>query len=168
MRSLKYCNMRVGTGFDWHKLTTKRQLVLGGVRIESELGALGHSDGDALLHSICDALLGAMGLGDIGEHFPDTDPAFRDIDSSLLLEAVRGMLERRGFEVVNIDTTVFLDAPKLSPYKEVMRQRIAGLLGMPPEQVSVKAKTFEGMSSEPVVIAHAVALLAEKGESLCG
>lgn len=134
---------RVGQGFDWHRLAPDLPLRLGGVSIDSPVGAQAHSDGDALLHALTDALLGALALGDIGDFFPPTDPRYRDADSALFVrEAVR-LLSERGYAVLNVDATVFLETPRLGPHKRAMAQAIAMLLGLPGTCVSVKAKTAE-------------------------
>jgi len=135
----------VGFGYDVHRLVEGGRLILGGVEIPASKGVLAHSDGDVVLHALCDALLGALGLGDIGEHFPDTDPAYRGISSAVLVERVVAMVEERGYRVVNVDATVVLQAPRIAPYREVMRQRIAALCHLPVERVSVKATTPEGL-----------------------
>lgn len=137
--------MRVGIGNDVHRLVTGRDLVLGGVTIPYEKGLLGHSDADVLVHALCDALLGAAGLGDIGQHFPDNDPEFKDIYSIRLLERTWAMLRSKGFSIVNIDSTIFAEKPKLTPYKEAMREKIAGTLNLFPECVNIKATTTEGL-----------------------
>lgn len=137
--------MRVGIGNDVHRLVAGRDLVLGGVKIPFEKGLLGHSDADVLVHAICDALLGAAGRGDIGEHFPDSDPEFKDIFSIRLLERTHSLLMSMGFKVVNLDTTVFAEKPKLSPHKGAMRQKIAETLKLSPSQVNIKATTTEGL-----------------------
>ena len=137
--------MRIGTGYDVHRLVPGRKLVLGGVTIPFEKGLLGHSDADVLLHALCDALLGAAGLGDIGMHFPDKDPAFKDIDSMKLLAATYEMIREKGFSLVNADITVMAEAPKLSPYKEEMRKNIASALEIPDDRVNIKATTTEGL-----------------------
>jgi len=136
---------RVGIGYDSHRWSGDRRLVIGGVDIPSPQGLLGHSDADALIHAICDAILGAVGAGDIGAHFPDDDPAFKDISSILLLNRVREIAAVKGYLVVNIDATVILEQPKLRPYISEMIHNIAGALVLSPERVSVKAKTNEGM-----------------------
>ena len=136
---------RIGEGWDTHALVAGRKLIIGGVDIPFDRGLLGHSDADVLLHAITDALLGGAGLGDIGQHFPDTDERFRGADSTVLLvEAVRRVREQ-GFEISNIDSTVIAQSPKLAPYIEAMRQRIAQALGVAVMQVNVKAKTAEKM-----------------------
>ena len=137
--------MRIGTGYDVHRLVPDRELILGGVKIPYEKGLLGHSDADVLLHAIMDALLGAAALGDIGKHFPDTDPTYRGISSLELLKRVGAMLEEKGFLIENIDSTVIAQAPRLRPYIDAMRENIAGALEMETEYVSVKATTEEGL-----------------------
>ena len=157
--------MRVGCGWDSHRLAAGRPLLLGGVRIPYTHGLLGHSDADALLHALIDALLGAAALGDIGGHFPDTDGAYRNADSMLLLRRCAALLDAAGFRVVNIDTTVIAEQPKLAPYIAQMRENIAAALGMDVACVSVKAKTAEGMDSVgrgEAIQAQAVALLETK------
>lgn len=135
--------MRVGQGYDVHRLVPGRRLVLGGVALAHPLGLLGHSDADVLLHAVSDALLGAAALGDIGKHFPDSDPAYKDADSLRLLGEVGKLLAARGYHVVNIDATVIAEAPKLAPYIPCMRENIASVLGIDTDAVSVKATTEE-------------------------
>jgi 2-C-methyl-D-erythritol 2,4-cyclodiphosphate synthase len=135
--------LRIGEGWDVHALVPGRKLVLGGVEIPFERGLLGHSDADALLHAITDALLGAAGLGDIGRHFPDTDARFKGADSVVLLTEAATRVREAGWQVGNIDSTVIAQAPKLAPHIDAMRQRIAAALGLLPAQVNVKAKTAE-------------------------
>ncbi|MCL2285932.1 MAG: 2-C-methyl-D-erythritol 2,4-cyclodiphosphate synthase [Firmicutes bacterium] len=137
--------LRVGQGYDVHKLVEGRKLVLGGVEIPYEKGLLGHSDADVLTHAIMDALVGAAGLGDIGRCFPDTDEKYKDISSLCLLADVKLLLEKDGWQVVNIDATVVAQAPKLLPYRSEMIENIANTLGMPEEDVNVKATTEEGL-----------------------
>lgn len=137
--------MRVGMGYDVHRLVEDRALVLGGVTIPYEKGLLGHSDADVLLHAVMDALLGAAALGDIGKHFPDSDPAYRGISSMVLLEKVGGLLVEKGFFIENIDATVIAQAPKLRPYIDSMRENIARVLEMDIGCVNVKATTEEGL-----------------------
>ncbi len=138
-------SFRIGEGWDLHALVPGRKLVIGGVEIPFEMGLLGHSDADVLLHAVTDALLGAAGLGDIGRHFPDTDERFKGADSLVLLtEAVRRVRER-DFRICNVDSTVIAEAPKLAPYIGAMRQRIAQALDLAPDLVNVKAKTAEKM-----------------------
>lgn len=156
------CMGKIGVGYDTHRLVTGRELILGGVSIPYHKGCLGHSDGDPLLHAIIDALLGAAGLGDIGEHFPDTSSRYKNISSSVMLKKVRGILKRKGYEIGNIDSIVILERPNLKKYKEKMRAFIADLLDLNQEQISVKAKTKEGLDSEGSgfsVTAHAVVIL---------
>ncbi|MDR0948994.1 MAG: 2-C-methyl-D-erythritol 2,4-cyclodiphosphate synthase [Lachnospiraceae bacterium] len=137
--------MRVGIGYDVHRLTINRKLILGGVDIPYEKGLLGHSDADVLVHAMMDALLGAAALGDIGQHFPDTDETWAGISSLLLLERVGQMLLERGFLIENIDATILAEAPKLSPYIEDMKLLIAKALRVEPEQIGIKATTQEGL-----------------------
>ena len=134
-----------GIGYDSHRLVPGRRLILGGVEIPGELGLDGHSDADVLAHAVIDALLGAAGLGDIGERFPDTDERFRDADSIELLEAVVELLSEHGLELVNVDCTVLLEMPKLGPHKPAMRERLAGALGLDVDRVNVKATSGEGI-----------------------
>ena len=137
--------MRIGMGYDVHKLTQGRKLIMGGVEIPYEKGLLGHSDADVLLHAIMDALLGAAALGDIGKHFPDTDPAYKGISSVKLLEHVGALLEENLFLIENIDATIIAQAPKMRPHIDAMRENIAQALGITAEQVNVKATTEEGL-----------------------
>lgn len=137
--------MRIGMGYDVHRLTENRKLILGGVEIPYEKGLLGHSDADVLLHAIMDALLGAAALGDIGKHFPDTDPAYKGISSILLLEHVGRLLEAEGIKIGNIDATVIAQRPKLAPYIMNMRENIAKALNIDIQQINVKATTEEGL-----------------------
>lgn len=154
--------MRIGHGYDVHRLVSDRKLVIGGVEIPYEKGLLGHSDADVLLHAVCDALLGAAALGDIGKHFPDTDDRYKDINSLLLLKAVGNLVSQSGFKISNIDATVVAQAPKLSPYIEKMALNIAGALDIVRQNVNIKATTEEGMGftgNGDGVAAHAVCLL---------
>ena len=156
--------MRIGHGYDVHRLVPGRKLVLGGVDIPWEKGLLGHSDADVLTHAVMDALLGAAGLGDIGKHFPDTDPAYKGADSLKLLERVVVLLEERGFAVGNVDATVLAQRPKLAPYIPKMRENLARVMGVDPSRVNVKATTEEGLGftgSGEGMAAHAVALIEE-------
>jgi len=139
--------MRVGLGYDIHRLVPQRKLVLGGTSIPYEKGLLGHSDADVLIHAICDALLGAAALGDIGQHFPDTDPEYKGVDSSVLLLRCLDLISGNGFRIENIDATIFAEAPKLSPYRESMQLNIARLLKVEKDRVSVKATTTEGLGA---------------------
>ena len=134
---------KVGFGYDVHQLAEGRKLVLGGVEIPSEKGCIAHSDGDVLIHAICDALLGASGLGDIGTHFPDNDPEYKDIASSVILKETLSKIKNKGFEVVNIDSTICLQYPKLLPYKDKIIQSLSDLIGN--QNISVKATTTEKM-----------------------
>ncbi|MCR5117145.1 MAG: 2-C-methyl-D-erythritol 2,4-cyclodiphosphate synthase [Lachnospiraceae bacterium] len=155
--------MRIGHGYDVHKLVEGRKLIIGGVDIEFEKGLLGHSDADVLTHAIMDALLGAAGLGDIGLHFPDNDPAYKDADSIKLLEKVGDILESNLYVVDNIDTTIIAQAPKMRPHIDAMREKIAGALRIPVSLVNVKATTEEGLGFTGVgegIAAHAVCLLS--------
>ena len=156
------CNMRIGHGYDVHRLVEDRALILGGVEIEYERGCLGHSDADVLIHAIMDALLGAVALGDIGRHFPDSDPAYKGISSMHLLTLVVEMLGKMSAKVVNIDATLILQRPKVAPYIDKMRENIAFALGIPKDRVNVKATSEEGIGftgSGEGVSAHAVALV---------
>lgn len=140
--------MRIGIGYDVHRLVEGRSLVLGGVKVPFALGLLGHSDADVLIHAICDALLGAAALGDIGQHFPDTSDEFKDIDSRVLMQMVRQLLWEHDFSVINIDSTIVAQQPKLAPYIPAMIANIAEVMGMRVEQVNVKATTTEGLGFE--------------------
>lgn len=157
--------MRIGHGYDVHKSVSDRKLFLGGVEIESISGLLGHSDADVLLHAICDALLGAAALCDIGKHFPDNDNRYKDISSLKLLNETVKLLSENGFEIINVDSTVIAQAPKLSPYIEKMRENISKTLGIEISRVSVKATTEEGLGftgTKQGIAAHAVCLINEK------
>ena len=159
-------DLRIGEGWDVHALVAGRKLVIGGMEIPHDRGLLGHSDADVLLHAITDALFGAAAMGDIGTHFPDTDPHFRGADSGLLLAEAARRVRERGWEIVNLDSTVIAQAPRLAPHIAAMRERIANLLGLAPAQVNVKAKTAEKMG--PVgeglsIEARAVVLLQSSG-----
>ena len=155
-------NLRIGHGYDVHRLVDERKLVLGGVEIPWEKGLLGHSDADVLVHAVMDALTGASRRGDIGKLFPDTDPAYAGISSLKLLTEVGRLLEEKGFVVVNIDATLLAQAPKVGPYKQQMAENMAAALNIRPEQVNVKATTEEGLGftgDGSGMAAHAVALL---------
>ena len=157
--------MRIGQGYDVHRLVAERPLILGGIEIPYEKGLLGHSDADVLLHAISDALLGAAALGDIGAHFPDSDPAYRGADSAELLRAVGDLVRGAGYEIENIDSTVVCQAPKLAPHIASMREWIAEVLALPVGAVSVKASTEEHMGFTgrgEGIAAHAVCLLTER------
>ena len=156
--------MRIGHGYDVHKLVEGRDLILGGVKIEHTLGLLGHSDADVLLHAVSDALLGAAGLGDIGKHFPDTDPQYEGADSLKLLEIVAQRVREAGYKVSNIDVTMIAQKPKLRPHIEQMEKNIAGAVGIDVSRINVKATTEEklGFTGEELGMAcHAVCLLEE-------
>jgi 2-C-methyl-D-erythritol 2,4-cyclodiphosphate synthase len=156
--------MRIGHGYDVHPLTAGRRLVLGGVTIPHAQGLLGHSDADVLIHAVCDACLGAAGLGDIGRHFPDSDAQYKDIDSRILLRHVCASLKQRGWRVQNIDSTIIAQAPKLSPHLAVMAQNIATDLEIAVACVNIKATTTERLGyagREEGMAAHAVVLLDE-------
>lgn len=155
-------NIRIGQGIDFHQLVAGRNLWLGGVLIPHTKGALGHSDADVLLHAICDALLGAAALGDIGVHFPDTSSEFKNIDSKILLQRSFRLITEKGYRVGNIDATLCLEAPKIKPFVPQMQQLIAGILNIGTGDVSIKATTTEKMGfvgREEGVMAYAVALL---------
>jgi 2-C-methyl-D-erythritol 2,4-cyclodiphosphate synthase len=156
--------MRVGHGYDVHRFGSTKPLVLGGVTVPYGQGLVAHSDGDVLIHALCDALLGAAALGDIGRHFPDSDAAYRSIDSRLLLRRVLALVRERGLAPGNADLTVVAQAPKLAPYVPEMVERLAEDLGLPPERVNVKATTSEGLGfagRREVIAAYAVVLLEE-------
>lgn len=157
--------MRIGIGFDVHQLVEGRELWLGGVNIPAAKGALGHSDADVLLHAICDAILGALALGDIGKHFPDTDNSFKGIDSKILLQKVVGLIDEKGYRVGNIDSSLCVEKPKVMPYAEQMRLTIANICSVGIDDVSVKATTNEKMGfigREEGLVAYAVVLLLKK------
>jgi 2-C-methyl-D-erythritol 2,4-cyclodiphosphate synthase len=137
--------MRIGSGYDVHRLVSGRPLILGGVAIAFEKGLMGHSDADVLTHAVCDALLGALGLGDIGKHFPDTSEAFKDISSILLLRRCVELMQQAGYRLVNLDATIFAQAPKLSPHKAEMEKHLAGALHADADRVNIKATTTEGL-----------------------
>jgi 2-C-methyl-D-erythritol 2,4-cyclodiphosphate synthase len=159
-------SIRVGIGFDLHAFADGDSLMLGGVRIPHERGVRAHSDGDVVIHALCDALLGAAGLGDIGMHFPDTDPQWRGVASAVLLERVLSMLVARGFELVNVDVTILAERPRIAPHREAMRRRLAELLELTPEVVNVKATTTEqlgligrgeGIAAQAIVLVDSLA-----------
>jgi len=158
-------SLRIGQGYDVHRLEAGRDLIIGGVQIPHTVGLLGHSDADVLLHAISDALLGAAALGDIGQHFPDSDPAYKGISSLKLLESVANLLLSRGFRILNVDSTVIAQAPKLMPHIPDMRKNIAAALGIDVAYVSVKATTEEklGFTGEKLgIAAQAIALIEER------
>ena len=155
-------NIRIGFGIDFHQLTHGRDLWIGGVHIPHTKGSLGHSDADVLLHAICDAMLGAACLGDIGEHFPDTLEEYKDIDSKLLLRRTNKLLEKENYKLVNIDSTLCLQSPKIKPYVQQMQQVIASIIGLNEKDVSIKATTTEKMGfvgREEGVVAYATVLI---------
>ncbi len=157
--------MRVGIGVDFHKFASGRKLILGGVQIPYELGLAGHSDADVLLHAICDALLGAAALGDIGQHFPDSHERYKDIPSTVLLTEVHRKINEAGFALENIDATVIAQEPKIAPYISAMREKIAQTLGLSVSQISIKATTPEGLGAlgrREGIAVWAVALLTSQ------
>ena len=154
--------MRVGIGYDIHPLGKGRKLILGGLEILHTQGLIGHSDADALVHAVCDALLGAMGEGDLGRHYPSSDPRYKDISSLRLLEDVSGMLAKKGFRLVNLDTVIIAQAPRLGPHLDAMRARIAEVLKIEGTQVNVKVKSGEGLDAigrEEAIAAQAMCLI---------
>lgn len=154
--------MRIGFGIDFHQLVEDRDLWIGGVKIPHHKGAKGHSDADVLLHAICDAMLGALALGDIGVHFPDTDQTFKNIDSKILLERSYQLITNKGYRVVNVDSSLCLEAPKIKPYVPAMQEAIAGILQLSISDVSIKATTTEKMGfvgREEGLVAYATVLL---------
>jgi 2-C-methyl-D-erythritol 2,4-cyclodiphosphate synthase len=156
-------NIRIGFGVDVHQLSSENELFIGGIKIESDLGAVGHSDADVLIHAICDALLGATNLRDIGFHFSDTDPQFKGIDSKILLEKVFNLIQEKGYSIVNLDCTVILEKPKLNPHIPAMQSTIAHILKVKEECVSIKATTHEKVDSfgeRKALKAYAVCLLS--------
>lgn len=153
---------RIGNGYDVHQLVEGRKLILGGVEIPSEKRLLGHSDADVLLHAIMDAMLGALSLGDIGKHFPDTDKTYKDIDSKLLLQKAIELIRRKGYEVVNCDSVIVLEKPKIAPYVPAMKRTISNILGCAEDDISIKATTSEKLGfvgREEGAVAYAVVLL---------
>jgi 2-C-methyl-D-erythritol 2,4-cyclodiphosphate synthase len=156
--------MRIGFGIDFHQLVAGRDLWIGGVKIPHHKGALGHSDADVLLHAICDALLGALALGDIGVHFPNTDNTWKDIDSKILLQKSYELIKARNYRVINVDSSICLEAPKIKKYSDQMRSVIAGILEITPDDVSVKATTTEKMGfvgREEGLVAYATVLISK-------
>jgi 2-C-methyl-D-erythritol 2,4-cyclodiphosphate synthase len=155
---------RIGSGIDFHRLTEGRDLWIGGIKLPHEKGALGHSDADVLLHAICDAMLGALALGDIGTHFPDTDPAYKDISSSILLDRTVQLIRSKGYAIVNIDSTLCLERPKIKPYIAEMQNAIATVCGISTADISIKATTTEKMGfagREEGLVAYATVLLRQ-------
>lgn len=158
-------DMRVGIGYDLHRLVPNRKLILGGVEIPYDFGLLGHSDADVLTHAICDAMLGAAGLGDIGGHFPDTDAAYEGIDSLILLKKVNDRVRNLGYAIQNVDSTVIAQQPKLAPYIPEMRQRLAETLQLSTDEVNVKATTSEGLGcvgKGEAIVAQAIVCLVNR------
>jgi 2-C-methyl-D-erythritol 2,4-cyclodiphosphate synthase len=156
---------RTGFGIDFHQLTEGRELWIGGVKIPHHKGALGHSDADVLLHAICDALLGALALGDIGMHFPDTDPAYKNIDSKILLQKTYALIQQKKYRVINIDSSVCLETPKIKKHSDEMRTIIATILKVSLEDISIKATTTEKMGfvgREEGIVAYATVLLSDE------
>ena len=154
--------LRIGYGIDFHQLVTGRDLFIGGVKIPHDKGALGHSDADVLLHAICDALLGAACLGDIGVHFPDTSQEYKNIDSKVLLAKTFELIKKEGYSIINIDSTLCLEAPKIKPYVAQMQEVIAGILSISVKDISIKATTTETMGfvgRKEGLVAHATCLL---------
>lgn len=161
--------MRVGFGYDSHRLAEGRRLVLGGVEIPFEKGCVAHSDGDALIHAICDALLGAASLSDIGSHFPDTDNQYKNIDSKILLAKVVELLFQKRLKINNVDCTIVIEQPKMAPYHDAMVQVLAGIMRIMPEQLAIKAKTNEKLGfvgSGDGVVCFAVCTLTELADSV--
>ncbi len=159
---------KIGSGYDVHKLVDEKRLIIGGVRIPFDKGLQGHSDADVLLHSICDAMLGAAGLGDIGRHFPDSDPNYSNISSIILIRQCANMVEDKGYAIENIDCTIIAQAPKFEPYKREMEHKIAAAIEISSESVNVKATTTEGLGFEGKgegIAAHAVVLITKISNS---
>lgn len=161
MDNVKF-KFKIGHGYDVHRLTADRKLIVGGIHIPYHLGLLGHSDADVLLHAVTDAVLGALGLGDIGGHFPDTNPSYKDADSSILAKEVYHLLINNNFSVENIDATIIAQAPKFAPYIISMKNNIAGIFNISSSDVNIKATTEEGLGftgSGEAIAAHAVVLI---------
>jgi 2-C-methyl-D-erythritol 2,4-cyclodiphosphate synthase len=159
-------SFRIGFGIDFHQMVEERDLWIGGVKIPHHKGAKGHSDADVLLHAICDAMLGALSLGDIGVHFPDTDAAYKNIDSKILLQRTFELISAKGYKVVNLDSSLCLEAPKIKPYVNSMQETIASILKVDVSDVSVKATTTEKMGfvgREEGLVAYATVLLEKQG-----
>ena len=159
-------SLRIGYGYDVHQLAEGEDLIVGGIHLPYHLGSVGHSDADVLLHVICDALLGALALGDIGTHFPDTDPAYKGIDSKVLLKRTYELVKQEGWALANVDSTVCLQLPKLKPHIPTMQAIVAELLDVEPNQIGIKATTTERLGfvgEQKGISAHAVVLLAKQG-----
>jgi len=157
---------KTGIGYDIHRLVAGRPLLLGGVEIPYEKGLLGHSDGDVLIHALCDALLGALALGDIGEHFPDTDPKYKGIASSKLLKVVKELVDSNGYKINNLDAVVIAQAPALTPFKKVIKQKLCTLMNIQEDILNIKAKTNEGLGTvgnNEAIACYAVASLVKAG-----
>ncbi len=156
---------RIGQGFDIHKLTDGRKLILGGIEIKNDKGLLGHSDADALIHSIIDAMFGALALGDIGTHFPDNDEKYKDIDSTILLKEANVLIKEQGYTINNLDNTILAQSPKMKPYIPLITENLAKLLGIEKTQISVKAKTMEELDAvgeKKAIAVHTVVLLKKE------
>ncbi len=154
--------LRIGNGYDVHRLTEGRKLILGGIEIPHTKGVLGHSDGDVLVHAIMDSMLGALALGDIGQHFPDDDMQFKNIDSCILLEKVKDLIDEKGYKIINLDSIIVLQKPKIKPYIDSMRTKIAAILDISADQISIKATTEEKLGftgDEDGVKSYCVVLL---------
>lgn len=161
-QNLTEVNIRIGYGIDYHRLEDGIDFWMGGIKLEHHKGAVGHSDADVLLHAICDALLGALALGDIGTHFPDTDNKYKGIDSKILLAETYKIISEKGYKIINIDSTICLEAPKIKPYIPQMQQAISAILAISTSDISIKATTTEKLGFVGVgegVVAHAVVLL---------
>ena len=157
---------KVGIGYDIHRLVEGRKLFIGGIEIPYIKGLLGHSDGDVLLHAVCDALLGAAGKGDIGEHFPDTDPKYHNADSAKLLKVVKDLIEQEGFKISSIDTVVIAQEPALLPFKKQIKEKVAQILEIDADCLNIKAKTNEGLGElgrKEAIASYAVATLSKEG-----
>ncbi|MDD3375657.1 MAG: 2-C-methyl-D-erythritol 2,4-cyclodiphosphate synthase [Candidatus Omnitrophica bacterium] len=154
---------RIGIGYDLHRLVEGRKLILGGLEIPFKKGLMGHSDADVLTHAICDAFLGAIGKGDIGEHFPDTDEQYKGISSMVLLDRVKNLVSEQGFKIANVDTIIIADEPNLKPFKSKIKLSLAQALGLSEDKINVKAKTTEGLGfgsgNQEAIVVHAVVLL---------
>ena len=156
---------RVGMGYDIHRLVEGRKLSLGGIQIPYIKGFLGHSDGDALIHALCDALLGALALGDIGEHFPDTDPEYKDIESTELLKKVKELVDKNGYKINNLDLIVIAQEPKLTPFKKLIKEKLSSLLNINEDVLNLKAKTNEGLEAigrQEAIAAYAIVSLRKE------
>lgn len=160
--------MRIGFGFDVHPLAAERKLILGGVEIPYHLGLSGHSDADVMIHALCDALLGAIGAGDIGEHFPDTDPKYKDIASTQLLQSVLGLMQTAKYQISNLDFTIIANHPRLSPYKDKIKESLARELKIDKSQLNIKASTTNGLplGFEDGIAAYSVVLLEKECEGI--